>query len=61
MQDPRVQYLFPLQIASVDEQLHAPLFELQKSPLEGSEHEANVSEQRHSPIVVSQKDPVFRS
>ena len=61
MQDPRVQYLFPWQIASVDEQLHEPLFESHKFPLEGSEHEANVSEQRHSPTVVSQKDPVFRS
>ena len=62
VQDPRVQYLFPLQIASLDEQLHEPLFESQKFPLEGSEHEANVSEQRHSPkIVVSQKEPVFRS
>ena len=59
MQDPRVQYLFPLQAGAVVEQVHELLVELQMFPLDGLGHDSKFSEQRHSPSIGSQKAPVF--
>ena len=54
MQDPRVQYLFPLHDGAVAEHLQELLVGLQMFPLNGLVHDANFSEQRHSPSIGSQ-------
>ena len=59
LQDPRVQYSFPLQARAVAEQVHELLLELQMFPRNGLEHDTKFSEQRHSPSLGSQKAPVF--
>ena len=48
IQEPRVQYLDPLQADSVAEHLHDSSFESQKLPLDASEHDCNRVVHLHS-------------
>ena len=59
MQDPRVQYSFPLQAGVLAEQVQELVVELQMFPLNGLGHDTKCSEQRHSPSIGSQRAPVF--